>query len=128
MSDFIGASDRFAIMSQFQEHRKEVIEEARRLRDISDAMMSMLQTYGYCPQVTDHFIGESDESCVVFLCEEESGPKSVILITDPVTGEAFLHADTDEGTQILNAQHLVNYLTGADPALDELRQKLHEDD
>lgn len=138
--DFIGASDRFAIMSDFQDHRKDVISTARRFREIGDAMISMLQTFGYCPEVVDHFVGEDDSSYVVFECEEDGYTKHIILQTDSVTGEAVLHESDIEGAigaVIHNSVGLVRFLTQEghtydepeeeDPALDALRRKLMED-
>lgn len=134
----IGTSGRLYLAAEAQEHMKSVVANANRLRDIADAMFSMVQTYGYCPEVVDHFLGEDDSSYVVFECEEEEWTKFVVLRTDPVTGEAYLYESDQEGAVgalIVDTEDLISFLKQPgftqdepDPALDELRKRLAAED
>lgn len=113
MSDFIGASDRFAIISDFMDHRMSVLETVHRYRSISDAMMTMIEKYGFCPEVVDQY-DDPSHSHVVFECEEEKWSKFVVLRTDQVTGDSTLHASDANGQvlqPLIGTDELVAYLT-----------------
>lgn len=121
MSDFIGASDRFAIISDFMEHRREIVNAVHRYRSIADAMMTMVEQYGFCPEVVDQYEDPS-HSHVVFECEEENWTKFILLRTDLITGESMLYASDVEGAiskPLESTEDLVSYLMAPEKVVEQ---------